>query len=136
MNESTEIMSNQSTAYGEQFIDICRKIRQLAMLERVKVDIERNIAEDSIMHLIKLIEECGITIKQFICGYLSTLQPYAFEAFQGGKQKDKNDTWIADIGYRVKLVIKIKSVNEGREMLVISFHESNISTTGRVYQCH
>lgn len=45
-------------------------------------------------YLFKVIEACGISVKDFITGYLSVLQPYSLEYFQGSKVLGKNNIWV------------------------------------------
>ena len=132
MNSVIPKRTNSSTFkecyYGKEFINICRKIRRLAYADRIIID--KTISKHSSnagnnVHLIETIEACGVSIKEFIRGYLSVIQPFCFETFQKKKVKDNSDVWLCDIGYRVKLVIEISNINNSEAMLV-SFHESNI----------
>lgn len=114
--------------YGREFIKTCRLIRKSAISGKIIIDKKPHKSnEGRNIHLFKLIDACGITVEDFVKGYLSVLQPYSLEYFQKYfKEATKEDTWIVDIGYRVKLVIKLKNLRSTQDTIVVSFHESNI----------
>lgn len=103
--------------YGQEFINVCRKIRTLAIQDKIVIE-----DTDQDIHLIKLIESCGIDVMEFVKSYWSVVQPYSFEAFQRVTSEDKSLIWNVDIGYRVRLTIKL---DEGMESncLSVSFHK-------------
>lgn len=112
--------------YGKEFIGVCRSIRKMAVLKRFQVDRSNHRSNNGAnVHLFKMIEACGVTVEQFIGGYLSNIQPYALSRFQSTTQISKEDTWLLDNGYGIALLIKIKNY-KGNNAMVISFHESNI----------
>lgn len=62
--------------YGKDFINICRKIRNLAYADKIIIDkaISRHSSNaGNNVHLVKSIEACGISIKGFIRGYLCVI---------------------------------------------------------------
>lgn len=122
-----------STYYDIECIKACCSIRYYA--RKGKLILKYNEHESNAganVHLFKLIEECGIALKQFIIGYLSVIQPYSLKRYQVNskdrkeKNLDKHDIWMCDIGYSVQLLIKIDDHNNNKVMIV-SFHESNIA---------
>lgn len=114
--------------YGKEFINICRRIRQCAILGNIRVDTSSHKSNGgNNINMFKLIEACGISVQDFVKGYLSVLQPYSLSKFMGTKNIGKDNVWIVDIGYRVKLVIKIENFTDiHKETVIISFHESNL----------
>lgn len=138
LNKSIKLQGSNipNDYYGKEYVNICRQIRNMAIMGRIKLDkaiTAHKSNSGNNIHLLDLIEACGIKAIDFIQGYLSVIQPFVFEYFQKDKQ-GKNDTWIADLGYRVQLVIKVRRENNGREMLLISFHESNRMWNGTIGQ--
>lgn len=114
--------------YGRDYTNICRKIRSAAISGRIKIDKNPHTSNGgNNLHLFKLIEACGISVDAFVISYLSVIQPYSLDKFLKAKQPD-GQTWIADIGYNVKLVIKAQNLfgQAYEDVFLISFHESNI----------
>lgn len=111
--------------FGREYINICKIIRMYAVSGNIEIDDRPHKANGGAnMHLLGLIKSCGIPLKEFIANYLSNIQPYSLEPFQGNKVK--NSIWIADAGYKTKLIIKINETDKTKP-LVVSFHESNTS---------
>lgn len=113
--------------YGKEYIKVCRKIRQYANANRLKLDTEPHQANGGRnIHLFKLIETCGVSLHDFVRGYLCNLQPYSLKAFDDGTETSKYDIWLCDAGYGVQFIIKIDTINQYNPA-VVSSHESNIS---------
>ncbi len=112
--------------YGKDFINACKRIRKYAFEGKLSISKDTHEANNGAnVHLFKLIEACGIGLEDFIKGYLSVIQPYSLSKFQGSKKLESGNTWLADIGYKIIMVIKIRETNKEKPM-VVSFHESNI----------
>lgn len=113
--------------YGIQFIDVALKIRNYASLGKIEVDLTKHKSNNGLnTHFFKIIEACGIKVKDFVTVYLSNLQPYSLKKFMPSKKDIRpNNIWLSDVGYKVALVIKIDETRKERP-LVISFHEGNI----------
>lgn len=128
VNKNINVNTFKGECYGINFINICRKIRELAASNKIVMDkafAKHSSNSGNNIHLIKLIRACGIQEQDFIRSYLSHIQPYSLEYFQKRKDKSGDDVWLSDVGYRVKLVIKLRKKNN-TEMILVSFHESNI----------
>lgn len=112
--------------YGREFINVCRKLRSFACAGNISVDMGSHKSNGgNNTHLFKLIESCGVSVKELVVGYLSVIQPYSLQLFQDSKGVDKKyNIWITDIGYGIKLVIKVNYLNPNAPV-VVSFHESN-----------
>jgi len=102
-------------------VRICREIRKLAKLDRLKID-ETVHRSGLNKHLYSYIEYCGIDVKDYIKDYLSNLQPYMLERFPS-QEPDNNYICVLDNMYRVSLYIKLDKTF-GNEVIV-SFHENN-----------
>lgn len=91
-NLSNEIKSKEIEPeyYGKEFINICRKIRKYAADGKIIVSTDKHTSnEGRNIHLFKLIEACGLSIEDFVRGYLSVIQPYALEKFKGNSKSSK-----------------------------------------------
>lgn len=110
--------------FGKEFINICRKIRRYARQGKVRLDENKHRANNGLnLHLFDLIDACGINHKKFITQYLSNIQPYCLEWFNK-KDMPSEQMWLCDMGYKIKLVIKIDDSDKNKP-LIVSFHESN-----------
>lgn len=133
--QTVQAFSSDNTVadyYGREYIKICKLIRKCAVEHAIQISIEEHDSNNGLnVHLFELIKVCNIDLKDFICGYLSVLQPFYLEFFQSKKIKDVNDhVWVLEMGYRTALLIKIVKFFKGNSrnldyMLVLSFHESN-----------
>lgn len=103
-------------------IGICRKIRKLAKLDRIKLD-ENTHRSGLNKHLFDYLDYCGLDKLEFIKGYLSRLQPYMLERHKDQEHKE-SITCVIDNLYRVSLYIKVD--NTQFEEVIVSFHENNI----------
>lgn len=59
-------------------ITICKKIRNIAKLSRIRLDETEQISRLN-KHLFDYIKYCGLDVLQFITQYLRNLQPYMVE---------------------------------------------------------
>ena len=130
-NRNTNITAYRNTEqnsidfYGKQYINICRKIRNYARQGKLVVEKRVHKSNDgNNVHLFRMIEACGLSVDQFVNGYLSVLQPYNLEKFRQNKDLGKHNTWICELGYRVSMLIKLDESNTDKP-LIVSFHESN-----------
>lgn len=102
-------------------VRICREIRKLAKLDRLKVD-ETVHRSGLNKHLYSYIEYCGVDVKDYIKDYLSNLQPYMLERFYS-QEPDNNYICVLDNMYRVSLYIKSDKTFGNK--VIVSFHENN-----------
>jgi len=56
-------------------INICKKIRKLAKLDRMTLDISEH-QDSRNTHLFRFLDYCGVDKESFVKSYLSNLQPY------------------------------------------------------------
>lgn len=125
-NKNT-VSNNNEEFNGKQYINVCREIRRYALSNKLEIDTRPHKSNAGLnTNLFKLIEACDIGLREFICGYLSVLQPYSLSKFQESNQKnvDKDNIWLCDINYGISMVIKINKSDKQRPV-VVSFHESN-----------
>ena len=102
-------------------INVCKKIRKLAQLDRISLDIsEHRDARNT--HLFKYLDYCGVDKKTFVKNYLSNLQPYMLSR-NTEQEKSDNTICVLDNIYRISLYIKLDTTF-GNEMIV-SFHEDH-----------
>lgn len=121
MGSSTDHLS--FLTYKErQLVKLCRKIRKLALMNRVDISrlLEQHRNSDN-LHLFKFIELCGVTIKQFMENYLLNLQPFQLE-LQEDQQYDSSVKCIIDFSYNAPVYLKVEFTSY--DFAVISFHEN------------
>jgi len=102
-------------------INICRKVRHLAALDRIVLDTSEH-RDNRNMHLFKYLDYCGVDKKLFVKNYLSNLQPYMLSR-NIEQEKSDNMICVLDNIYKVSLYIKLDTTF-GKEMIV-SFHEDH-----------
>ena len=102
-------------------INICRKLRKLATLDRVRLDTTVRRSKLN-LHLLKYIEYCGYEPESFIKSYLQNLQPYMIKPFQSQKYSE-NIVCVLDELYRIFVYIKVNTSQF--EEVIVSFHEDN-----------
>jgi hypothetical protein len=102
-------------------IAVCKKIRQLAKLDRISLD-ETEHRSGLNKHLFDYIEYCGLNVLDFIKMYLSNLQPYMIER-RKDQEKRKSFICVLDNLYRISVYIKLDSTQF--EEVIVSFHEDN-----------
>lgn len=100
---------------------VCRKLRHLAMLDRVTLDHTEHRSGLN-KHLFDYIEYCGLDVLDFIKGYLSRLQPYMIER-RKDQEPDRRFVCVVDNLYRISVYIKV--INVQFEEVIVSFHEDN-----------
>lgn len=111
----------ESKGIDTSMIKVCKKIRALAKLDRIKLD--KSMHRSGLnKHLFDYIEYCGLDVLTFVKNYLSNLQPYMIER---KKEQEAQKTYICVIDklYRVSVYIKIDAGQF--EEIIISFHEDN-----------
>lgn len=103
-------------------IKICKKIRDLAKLDRIKLD-DTEHRSGLNKHLFEYIEYCGLDVIDFVKDYLCNLQPYMISR---RKDQEPSNSFICimDNLYRISVYIKIDS--KQFEEVIVSFHENNI----------
>lgn len=111
----------QNKGIDTSMINTCRKLRQLAKLDRITLD-ETEHRSGLNKHLFEYIEYCGLDVIEFIKQYLSNLQPYMIER---RKEQEKVKTFycVIDNLYRVSVYIKVDA--KQFEEVIVSFHEDN-----------
>lgn len=126
LQKTSDVTKNIETDYyGQDCVEICRKIRKCAYANHIKFD--DSAQSSSNLHLFKLAESCEISVKQLILSYLSLLQPYALEQYQ--KNTDEH-IWICDLGYQISVLIKLSSVDSDSP-IIVSLQESHIYSRNR-----
>lgn len=106
--------------YGQDCIEICRKIRKCAYANHIILDDSAHSSR--ILHLFRLAECCGVSVRQIVLSYLSLLQPYALEHYQ---KMTNEHIWVCDLGYQVSMLIKLSSVDSDSP-IIVSLQESHI----------
>ncbi|MEZ3485098.1 MAG: hypothetical protein K1W22_00475 [Lachnospiraceae bacterium] len=102
-------------------IAVCRKLRRLAKLDRLKLD-ETEHRSGLNKHLFDYIEYCGRDVLDFVKQYLSNLQPYMIMR-RKDQEPERSFICVIDKIYRVS--VYIKADNRQFEEVLISFHEDN-----------
>lgn len=102
-------------------ISICKKIRHLALLDRIKLDMEKHRSGLN-RHLFDYIEYCGYKPLDFIKSYLAQLQPFMIER-RKDQEPDKSFVCVIDNLYRISIYIKF--ITKQFEEIIVSFHEDN-----------
>ena len=77
-NNLGQIKSERRSLLSENeahIINICKKIRKLAKLDRMTLDISEH-QDSRNTHLFRLLDYCGVDKEKFVKSYLSNLQPY------------------------------------------------------------
>ena len=100
-------------------IAVCKKIRQLAKLDRISLD-ETEHRSGLNKHLFDYIEYCGLNVLDFIKMYLSNLQPYMIER-RKDQEKQKSFICVLDNLYRISVYTKLDSTQF--EEVIVSFCE-------------
>lgn len=102
-------------------IALCKKIRDLGKLDRIKLDTSEHRSGLN-KHLFAYLEYCGVEILEYIKDYLMHLQPYMIERFQQ-QENFQNAVCILDNMYRVSVYVKLDATQF--EEVIVSFHENN-----------
>lgn len=124
--------SLQEDYFGKTCIKACKKIRYCALADEITIDMHAHKTNGGRnIHLFNLIKACGISVYDFIVGYLSELQPYALTPYHTDGGTDS--IWICEIGYKTTMLIKLQRIN-GQKPVVLSFHESNLDGRNRKIQ--
>jgi len=112
-------------------IDICRKLRRLGKLDRIRIDETEHKSELN-KRLFAYIEHSGSDVLSFVKNYLSNLQPYMIER-ASDQECEKGVICVIDNLYRVSVYIKVDA--KQFEEVIVSFHESNkrgIASTNKI----
>lgn len=116
--------------YGKDFIGVCRRLRNYANIGNIKVITSKHSANNgNNVHLFEIIELCGLSVRDFVIGYLSVIQPYCLDFFQPSKAKRAGQKWFVELGYSTRMIIKLDERDKNNPVIV-SFHESNIEKGG------
>lgn len=102
-------------------INICKKIRKFAKLDRMTLDISEH-QDSRNTHLFRFLDYCGVDKEKFVKSYLSNLQPYMLSR-NTEQEKADNTICVLDNIYRISLYVKLNT-QQGNEMIV-SFHEDH-----------
>lgn len=118
-----ELTSDEINTLGVDLsmVSICKKIRALACLDRIKLDVSVHKSGVN-KHLLSYLDYCGVDKLQFIKDYLANLQPYMITR-KAEQEKKKSFLCVLDNMYRVSVYIKMDTTK--KEELIISFHEDN-----------
>lgn len=111
----------ESKGIDTSMIRVCKKIRNLTKLDRIKLDDSQHRSGLN-KHLFDYIEYCGLDTLAFIKRYLSNLQPYMIER-RKGQEPYKSFICVIDNLYRISIYIKVDA--KQFEEIIISFHEDN-----------
>ncbi len=103
-------------------VDVCRQIRNLAKLDRVRLDENIHNENKFNKHLFSYLLYCEVDPKTYIRNYLANLQPYMIKRMPS-QEKTEHMICVLDNTYRISLYIKAN--NEKGNEVIISFHESN-----------
>ena len=109
-------------------IDLCRRLRNLAKLDRIKLD-ESMHNNNLNLALIKYLKLCNKDVLRFVKDYISNLQPFMIER---RPSEEYSDTVICvlDKYYSISLYIKVDSLK--MQEIIVSFHESHSRGIGRL----
>ena len=102
-------------------INICRKVRHLAALDRISLDTSEHCDVRN-THLFKYLDYCGMDKKTFVKNYLSNLQPYML--FRNPEQ-EKRDSMICVLDNIYKVSLHIKPDASFENEMIVSFHEDH-----------
>ena len=102
-------------------INVCKKIRQLAQLDRISLDISEH-QDVRNTHLFKYLDYCGVDKETFVKNYLSNLQPYMLLR-NTEQEKSDNTICVLDNIYRISLYIKLDTTFGNK--MIVSFHEDH-----------
>jgi len=111
----------ESKGIDTSMIRVCKKIRNLSKLDRIKLDDSQHRSGLN-KHLFDYIEYCGLDTLAFIKRYLSNLQPYMIER-RKDQEPYKSFICVIDNLYRISIYIKVDA--KQFEEIIISFHEDN-----------
>lgn len=115
-------MEAQEKGIDTSMIKVCKKLRNLAKLDRIVLDTTQHRSGLN-KHLFDYIEYCGYDVLEFVKQYLANLQPYMIER-RKDQEPEKTFICVVDNLYRVSVYIKINA--KQFEEVVVSFHEDNI----------
>ena len=117
-----DVEENLINEYGVNLenVALCKKIRQLGKLDRIKLDTTTHRSGLN-KHLLEYLKYCGIEPLEYVKDYLSNLQPYMIERRQD-QENFPGAICILDNVYRVFVCVKID--NTQFEEIIISFHEN------------
>ena len=106
----------------KQLINVCKKIRKMAALDRVEISkaTQQHNNSDN-RHLFNFIELCGMTVREFILNYLSNLQPFQLELYKA-QAYDKAVRCIIDFSYNTPIYLKVEFTPY--DVILVSFHEN------------
>lgn len=110
-----------SKGIDTSMIEVCKRIRALARLDRLKLDTSVHRSGLN-QHLFEYIEYCGLDTLTFIRTYLSNLQPYMIER---RKDQEAHKSYVCIIDSLYKVSVYIKADTKQFEEVIISFHEDN-----------
>jgi hypothetical protein len=120
---SEDLTFEQVKQFGvdTSMIAVCRKLRRLAKLDRLKIDDTQHWSGLN-KHLFDYVNYCGRNMLDFVKSYLSNIQPYMIER---KKDQEHKDTFICVIDNLYRISVYIKVDMKQFEEIIISFHEDN-----------
>lgn len=110
-----------SLGVDTSMISICKKIRYLASLDRIQLDV-KDPHSGLNCHLFDYIKYCGYEPLDFIKSYLVQLQPFMIKR-RKDQEPDKSFVCVIDNLYRISVYIKF--ITTQFEEVIVSFHEDN-----------
>ena len=105
----------------KHLINITKKIRNLAKLDRIKLDETVHLSGLN-LHLFDYIKYCKGNILDYIKEHLSNIQPFMLSEFNNQIFNNQIICMLDNL-YRINIYIKINKTQN--EELIISFHENN-----------
>lgn len=118
----------QHVLFDREILNICKKIRGIAKLDRVRIDYSEH-RNGLNKHLFDYLEYCGYGVLDYVKRYLSLLQPFMVE-IRKDQVYDKHITCIIDKLYRISVYIKVNT--KQFEEVIVSFHEDNKNGIAKV----
>ena len=121
--ENTTPVISKLTQEDREKINICRKLRTLGNLSRIKLDLTSHTKNQSRnTHLFGFMEACGLTPLQVVKQYLCNVQPFMIERFETQQLSD-DVLCVLDLSYSVSIYVKVNK--KQFDECIIPFHENN-----------
>lgn len=99
------------------------KIKELANLDRIKIDAKEHTSEFD-LHLIKYLEYCGKSLKEYIRDYLKCLQPYMVEQLH--EDEVASVVCVVDNLYRIVVYVNQVDVENRQDNNELDNKEQNL----------
>ncbi|MDT3843432.1 MAG: hypothetical protein LIV11_02490 [Bacillota bacterium] len=115
-------------------VPYCRKVRNLAMLNRLILSESLFEANEYSKHLLSYIHSCGLEPREYLLRYLSSLQPYMIEDIEGfGNNaswdhfnlQDHSESLVCLLDYPYRIYVAVKQNETGENMVLVSYFEAS-----------